>query len=128
MPYKTNVIEEHSEFQVVEVLDPNLGPRRYFAQKDGQIVTKGYVSAEAVRIEMEIRGTKAKINASDWLSPPSLAGILPGTLITYPLGRAMLLALTLGRYPRGKHNRLFVACVPSVLLMLFFASLAVVFS
>ncbi|MDP5241106.1 hypothetical protein Q9Q94_16310 [Uliginosibacterium sp. 31-16] len=128
MTHKTSVVAEFNEFQIVEVSDPALGARRFFGQLDGEVITKGYPSEDAVRTELEMRATARSLKNNQWLPGPGLLAIAPGALLTYPLGRLLLLAITFGRYPKEKHNKTFVAFFPGIVLLLVFAVISIIYS
>ncbi|MCE1243962.1 hypothetical protein [Oryzomicrobium sp.] len=128
MKNKTTVVSEFNGFQIVEIADQGFGARRFFGQKDGVSITKGYISADAVRTELEMQYARQSVSSEKWVAAPELVALAPGALVTYPLGRVLLLVLTLGRYPKEKHNKVFVAFFPGIFLLVFFALLAVVYS
>lgn len=125
MSVPTKVVADFRGVEIVEVLDASLGARRFFGRQGNQFVTKAYSSPDAVRTELEMRS--AKDAAKDWIAPKGLVIAAPDSVILYPLGRAMLLALTFGKYPSGKHNRVFVASFPALILAFLFAALTAIY-
>lgn len=128
MKNNITVVAKFNGFEIVEVSDRALGARRFFGRKNGVDVTKGYISADAVRTELEMQSARQSVASEKWVASPDLIAVAPDALVTYPLGRALLLVLTLGRYPKKKHNKIFVALFPGVFLLMAFALITVVYS
>ena len=81
----------------------------------------------AARAEAERLLAKRARGPNPWRAPWATHLIAPGVaVIQYPLGRALLLALSGGHYPpRGPHNSLFVVSFPWMLLYAVFGVMSV---
>lgn len=56
-----------------------------------------------------------------WFAPSDSHGSLLGRFVAYPIGKLLLLALTLGKYPpeEKKHNYLMVMLFPWIFFTVF---------
>lgn len=116
MPEVSKVAMSYGEYEIVEILDKRSGSPQYCATKDGEPVTKRYPTPEAVKTELELMQVAMSLADNPWIAPD---GGLLQRFVLYPIGRAMLLALTMGRYPPSKrHDSTMVAAFPIVVVCL----------
>lgn len=117
----------HHGFHIVSIGGRDPLTRRYFVQDGEQIVSKALPSLDAAQAEADRLYTARARGPNPWRAPFATHLLAPGVaLIQYPLGRALLLALSGGRYPpRAPHNSLFVVTFPWMLLWIVFGVVSV---
>lgn len=122
------LIADHKGLHIVSIGDRDPHVRRYFVQDGERIVSKALPNLDAARAEAERLHARRARGPNPWLAPFVTHLVAPGVaLIQYPLGRALLLALSGGRYPpRAPHNSLLVVTFPWMLLWIVFGVLSVV--
>lgn len=120
-------ITDHKGLHIVSIGGRDAQARRYFVQDGEQLISKALPSLDTARAEAERLLAKRARGPNPWRAPWATHLIAPGVaVIQYPLGRALLLALSGGHYPpRGPHNSLFVVSFPWMLLYAVFGVMSV---